>query len=108
LATFIGFNYGTNLSLFPSFAKDQWGLKNFGMNYGLLFSAWGIGAFVLVRLAEMLKASTGSFTSSFLTAGVMLTAGSLLTAFTFMERKAKVAKEQVVEEEYEEEDLVVD
>jgi MFS family permease len=27
LATFIGFNYGTNLSLFPSFARF-WGLKN--------------------------------------------------------------------------------
>jgi MFS transporter, OFA family, oxalate/formate antiporter len=108
LATFIGFNYGTNLALFPSFAKDQWGLKNFGMNYGLLFSAWGIGAFTLVRLAEMLKASTGSFTASFLAAGVMLSAGSLLTAFTFIERKAKVAQEELLEEEYEEEDLVID
>jgi len=47
LATFIGFNYGTNLSLFPSFAKDLWGLKNFGTNYGVLFSAWGVGGFVM-------------------------------------------------------------
>ncbi len=44
LATFIGFNYGTNLSLFPTFAKDLWGLKNFGTNYGVLFSAWGSAA----------------------------------------------------------------
>ena len=36
LATLIGFNYGANLSLFPSFTKDLWGLKNFGMNYGIL------------------------------------------------------------------------
>jgi len=34
LATFIGFNYGANLCLFPSFTKDFWGLKNFGINYG--------------------------------------------------------------------------
>ncbi len=79
LATFIGFNYGTNLALFPSLAKDLWGLKNFGMNYGILFSAWGVGAFVLVRVAEMLKAASGSFTSSFLAAGVMLIAGAALT-----------------------------
>jgi len=45
LATFIGFNYGTNLSLFASFSKDMWGLKNFGINYGLLFTAWGCGWF---------------------------------------------------------------
>jgi len=44
VATLIGFNYGANLSLFPSFAKDLWGLKNFGMNYGILFTAWGAGA----------------------------------------------------------------
>ena len=31
LATLIGFNYGANLALFPSFTKDLWGLKNFGV-----------------------------------------------------------------------------
>ncbi len=108
LATFIGFNYGTNLALFPSFAKDLWGLKNFGMNYGLLFSAWGIGAFILVRLAEMLKASTGSFTAGFAVAGVMLAVGGLLTAYTFTGSKVKATQEALAEEEYEEEDLVVD
>ncbi|MEZ5429892.1 MAG: hypothetical protein R3F31_01660 [Verrucomicrobiales bacterium] len=41
LATLIGFNYGANLSLFPSLTKDLWGLKSFGMNYGILFTAWG-------------------------------------------------------------------
>ncbi len=108
LATFIGFNYGTNLSLFPSFAKDLWGLKNFGMNYGLLFSAWGIGAFVLVRLAEMLKVSTGSFTTGFAVAGVMLAIGGLLTAYTLTGGKVTAAEEALAEEEYEEEDLVID
>jgi MFS transporter, OFA family, oxalate/formate antiporter len=72
LATFIGFNYGTNLSLFPAFAKDFWGLKNFGTNYGILFTAWGVGAFVLVRVAETLKAQSGSFSFSFAVAAILL------------------------------------
>ena len=82
LATFIGFNYGTNLSLFPSFAKDLWGLKNFGTNYGILFSAWGLGGFVMGRASEMLQArSGGSFDSCFISAGVSLViaAGLALT-----------------------------
>ena len=79
LATFIGFNYGANLSLFPSLTKDFWGLKNFGMNYGCLFTAWGVGGFALSRLQQMLKASSGSFTSSFLTAGMLLLIGVALT-----------------------------
>ena len=77
LVTFMVFNYGTNLALFPSFAKDLWGIKNYGMNYGILFSAWGIGAFALVKIGEVLKASTGSFTMSFAVAGVLLIVGAM-------------------------------
>ncbi len=78
LASFIGFNYGANLCLFPSFTKDFWGLKNFGINYGCLFTAWGLGGLVLVRLAEMLKASSGSFISSFYVAAGLLTFAAVL------------------------------
>ena len=79
IATFIGFNYGANLSIFPSFAKDLWGLKNFGINYGCLFTSWGVGGFVLSRLQQMLKEGSGNFISSFLTAGILLTIGAALT-----------------------------
>ena len=79
VAALIGANYGANLSLFPSFTKDLWGLKNFGVNYGIVFTAWGVGGFVLSRLQQMLKASSGSYNSSFLTACILLLAGAALT-----------------------------
>ncbi|MEI6819859.1 MAG: OFA family MFS transporter [Verrucomicrobiota bacterium] len=80
LATFIGFNYGANLTLFPSFAKDFWGLKNFGVNYGVLFTAWGVGGFVFPKVQQMLTASSGgSFQSSFVAAGALLGFAALLT-----------------------------
>jgi MFS family permease len=78
LATLIGFNYGANLSLFPSFTKDLWGLKNFGMNYGVLFTAWGAGS-LLSSLAQRLYASSHSYDSSFATAGGLLVLGAALT-----------------------------
>ena len=78
LATFIGFNYGTNLSLFPSFTKDLWGLKSFGINYGIVFTAWGVGGFVMSRLSQMLRAASGSFTSSFILAGILLVIGAVV------------------------------
>lgn len=68
-ATLIGFNYGTNLSLFPSFIKGFWGIKNFGLNYGILMSAWGLGGFVFSRLSQTLYANTGSHDMSFYLAG---------------------------------------
>lgn len=80
VAALIGANYGANLALFPSFAKDLWGLKSFGVNYGVLFTAWGVGGFVLPRIQQMLTArSGGSYTSSFFSAGVLLVVGAALT-----------------------------
>lgn len=88
VATFIGFNYGTNLSLFPSLTKDNWGLKNFGINYGIVFTAWGVGGFVMGRSSQMLIAHTGTYTSSFLTAAALLIVGVFL-AFTLKGRPEK-------------------
>jgi MFS family permease len=80
LAALVGANYGANLSLFPSMTKDLWGLKSFGINYGILFTAWGVGGFVLSRVQQMLTAaSAGSYQSSFITAGVLLLVGGGLT-----------------------------
>lgn len=80
VAALIGANYGANLALFPSYTKDLWGLKSFGVNYGILFTAWGVGGLVLPRLQQTLTAqSGGSYQSSFITAGVLLLVGSGLT-----------------------------
>ena len=71
-ATFIGFNYGTNLALFPAFCKSWWGLKSMGVNYGVLFTSWGLGGFVMTRLSGMIMAQTGSFVWSFVVSGALL------------------------------------
>jgi OFA family oxalate/formate antiporter-like MFS transporter len=51
ISALIGANYGANLALFPSITKDYYGLKNFGINYGLVFTSWGVGGFMLAYLA---------------------------------------------------------
>ena len=91
LATAIGFNYGANLCLFPAFAKDLYGLKNFGMNYGILFTAWGVGGFFLSRVQQMLKASSGDFGSSFLLGAALLGLGSGLTLMIEKPKKGVLA-----------------
>jgi MFS transporter, OFA family, oxalate/formate antiporter len=80
LTTLIGFNYGANLTVFPSFAKDMWGIKNFGMNYGFLFTAWGVGGLVMSRVSQYLTVNTGSFRISLICAGILLLAGTCLIA----------------------------
>jgi len=81
LATLIGFNYGSNLCLFPSFAKDYWGTKNYGLNYGVLFTAWGVGGFVMGKVSEMLSAQPGGLGKSFMLSGILLVGGAALTIF---------------------------
>jgi len=81
LASFIGFNYGSNLCLFPSFAKDFWGFKNYGLNYGVLFTAWGVGGFVMGRASEMINAMPGGLNKSFILAGTLCALGTVVTFF---------------------------
>jgi len=92
LATFIGFNYGANLSLFPSFAKDLWGMKHFGVNYGVLFTAWGFGGLVMSRVSESLVAKSGSFKASFIAAGLLLALGTIVIVF-MRDRKEELRRE---------------
>jgi nitrate/nitrite transporter NarK len=81
-ASLIGFNYGTNLSLFPSATKDYFGLKNFGMNYGLVFTAWGVGGFIFPRVSQMIVAKTGSPETAYILATLLLLASVGMTFIT--------------------------
>ncbi len=94
LATFIGFNYGTNSSLFPAFVKDFYGMRCFGINNGIMLTSWGIGGFVLTRVSQMLNVTTGGYTSSFILAGVMLLGTAALT-FTLKKREMLVIKDSI-------------
>ena len=74
----IGANYGANLSLFPSAAKDYFGLKNFGLNYGVLFSAWGVAGLTMPWVNGRIKDATGSNDLTyFIIIGVLLVGAGL-------------------------------
>jgi MFS family permease len=60
LVWFIGANYGANLAVFPAMTKDYYGLKNFGINYGLVYQGWGIGGFIVSQIAAFLIAGRKS------------------------------------------------
>ncbi|HOY69864.1 MAG TPA: OFA family MFS transporter [Methylotenera sp.] len=78
-ATLIGMSYGANLVLFPNYVKDFWGMRHFGAIYGMLFTAWGIGGFVLIKVSEKISVSTGSSYQSFMLAGGLMLLAFVLT-----------------------------
>jgi len=63
--------YGGGLALMPSYTADFYGPKNLGMNYGLVFLGWGMGAF-MPRLAGYIRDATGTYDAAFYVAGVLL------------------------------------
>ncbi len=75
----IGANYGSNLSLFPSATKDFFGLKNFGVNYGFVFTAWGVGGLIMPWVNGRVKDATGSDTLTFFIIIAVLIIAALLT-----------------------------
>jgi OFA family oxalate/formate antiporter-like MFS transporter len=79
VSALIGANYGANLSLFPSITKDFYGLKNFGMNYGLVFTAWGCGGFALSLLAGKMYDIKQSFNVAYYGASVLLVLAAAVT-----------------------------
>lgn len=81
ISALIGANYGANLSLFPSITKDFYGLKNFGMNYGLVFTAWGVGGFMLAKLAGTMYVKYQTFEIAYYGASTLLILAAIITLF---------------------------
>lgn len=81
VSALIGANYGANLSLFPSVTKDYYGLRNFGVNYGLVFTAWGVGGFMLALLAGKVYDDTGSFAFAYYCSAALLLLAAVTALF---------------------------
>jgi MFS transporter, OFA family, oxalate/formate antiporter len=67
-----GVAYGSLLSLFPSITSDYYGMKNFGLNYGILYTAWGISGAIGPVIASAIADLTGTFTMAYnISAGLL-------------------------------------
>jgi len=87
----IGFNYGANLSVFPSATKDYFGLKNFGVNYGFVFTAWGVGGILGPILSGYIFDTAKNFHNAYLIASVCLL---IAAGLTFLTRAPKAKAEE--------------
>jgi len=67
----IGFNFGANFALFPSATADFFGTKNLGVNYGLVFTAYGVGGLLGPIMGARVYDATQSYTIAFTVAGIL-------------------------------------
>ena len=94
-AALVGFNYGACLSLFPSSAADLWGTKNLGLNYGILFTAWGVGGVFGPLLAGWIADTQGAYTMAYQIAAVLLMAATLLALLSYVAISVDLAAREV-------------
>ena len=63
--------YGTQLSVNGSATSDFWGTKNAGINYGMLFTAWGVTGYGASKVAGMLFEKYKNYEVAFYTAAAL-------------------------------------
>ena len=67
-----GVGYGALLAVFPSLMAQFYGLKYYGTNYGILYTAWGMGGFIGPMLAALVVDSTGSYQIAYQVCAVLM------------------------------------
>jgi MFS family permease len=98
----VGANYGANLAVIPPLMKDFYGSKNLAMNYSVVYTAWGLGGFMVSQLGSTIKDIYGSYGYAYILAAVMLIIGTglmiILKSPQLMQSKSKIIKKESVPE----------
>jgi OFA family oxalate/formate antiporter-like MFS transporter len=81
MALLIGALYGANLSIFPALTASHFGIKTLGTNYGVMFTAYGIGGIFGALVAGRIFDATGSFQIAFYVAAGLCIVAAMLAPF---------------------------
>lgn len=94
-AAVVGFSYGACLSIFPSTTADTWGTKNMGLNYGVVFTAWGVGGVFGPMLAAKIVDATGSYTTAYNVASMLLLVSVVLAMLNYVQVEFDIAQREL-------------
>lgn len=70
-SAWVGLNFGGNFALFPSATSDYFGTKHFGMNYGWIFTAYGVAGILGPVVGGVLFDVTQQYVMAFVFAGIL-------------------------------------
>jgi len=76
-AALLGWGYAVTLALFPSLTSLFFGVKHLGYNYGVVFTAFGVGALAPFAGSWIIDV-TGNFTPAFIISGIASAIGMFL------------------------------
>ena len=70
-SAWVGLNFGGNFALFPSATADYFGTKHFGINYGWIFTAYGVAGILGPVVGGVLFDVTNAYVLAFVFAGIL-------------------------------------
>jgi OFA family oxalate/formate antiporter-like MFS transporter len=70
--------FGGYLALSPAYVADVFGLKNIGVNYGAMFTAWGVAGIYGPYFAGRIYDTFGSYDIAFIVFAIQCVIGVLL------------------------------
>jgi OFA family oxalate/formate antiporter-like MFS transporter len=76
-----GTAFGGTLALSPAYVADVFGLKNIGVNYGAMFTAWGVAGIYGPYFAGRIYDTFGSYDIAFIVFAIQCAIGILLARF---------------------------
>lgn len=77
------FTFGGWLAIAPAATSTFFGLRNMGANYGVVFTAYGMGAIVGPVAASYIVGATRSYAPAFMTTAVLALIGLAVAFFTY-------------------------
>ncbi|EOW9153958.1 OFA family MFS transporter [Vibrio cholerae] len=86
--------YGTLLAVFPSITAGFYGLKNYGTNYGVLYTSWGIGGAIGAAVVGYSMTHGGGYNLAYTISAAMMAVCILLALITKPISAEKVAQLQ--------------
>ncbi|HHF3258638.1 OFA family MFS transporter [Vibrio diabolicus] len=84
--------YGTLLAVFPTLTAEFYGLKNYGTNYGVLYTAWGIGGAIGATVVGFSMTNGEGYTLAYTISSAMMAVCIVLAFITKPLSEAKVAQ----------------
>lgn len=81
-AVVTGATYGALLAVFPATTWNWFGLKSAGTNYGLVFTAWGLGGLIGPIIAGRIIDTTGEYNLVYIISAILLIVASAMALFT--------------------------
>lgn len=94
-SAWVGLNFGGNFALFPSATADYFGTKNFGMNYGWVFTAYGVAGILGPVVGGVLFDVTREYIMAFVFAGILCFVAAACSVVVWGLARARTAEQRI-------------